>query len=291
MKPIYENIDLHLNSSLKVGTFNYDTVCEQANWHIHPEYELVYIKNGRGILRIANRTISYSNGALLFLGPNIPHWSFGNRDYRDNLEVVIQFNQNFVNQKLLVFPEFKKIIQLIERSKNVLVFDEFIKTKLASSFENFTNLNHTEKLIQTLDVLEKLSLSDNYRSILAYVEEYKYKTNEVDRLQTVFNYVNLNFGSALSTEQLASKIGLTPNSFCRFFKKMTNRSFIQFLNEFRIQKASELFIETSLSISEVMYQCGYNDPSYFARQFKKYKIHTPTLFISLKGEKRQYMTL
>jgi len=282
MKPIYENIDLDRNSSLKVATYDIQSDCEQANWHIHPEYEIVYIKNGSGVLRIANRTIPYSDGALVFLGPNIPHWSFGNHEYTTNIETVIQFGETFVTDKLSSFPEFNKIIRLTQRATAIVIFNKETRLACASLFEGFREQSNTMKLIHTLAILEELSKTTSYRTVLTKSNDHQYKTAEVDRLQIIFEYVNQHFSEAISTEILAKKLGLTPNSFCRFFKKLTNRSFIQFVNEFRIQKASELFNETLLPVSEVMYQCGYNDPSYFTRQFKKHKGYTPSQYITTR---------
>ena len=122
MKPIYENINIAIDSSLKVATYRHGETCELSNWHIHPEYELVYVKNGSGKLRIGNKTDYYEDGVLVFLGPDIPHIDFSNKDYPDNLEVVIQFGRDFVDEKLSIFPEFREIKTLMNNSRGVLLF-------------------------------------------------------------------------------------------------------------------------------------------------------------------------
>ena len=114
MNPIYENIGVAINTSLKVATYTHSKTCPTANWHIHPEYELVYVRNGAGKLRIDSTTTAYSDGVLLFIGPNIPHADFGNKEFRNNFEVVIQFTRTFVEEKLAVFPEFRKLKKLIQ---------------------------------------------------------------------------------------------------------------------------------------------------------------------------------
>ncbi len=78
---------------------------------------------------------------------------------------------------------------------------------------------------------------------------------------------------------MAAKVGLTPNSFSRFFKKMTNRTFVDFLNELRIEKAVDKMTEAGVTISEVMYFCGFNSPSYFAKQFFKFRNMTPSAYL------------
>lgn len=283
MKPIYENIDVGINTSLKIATYIHGDSCELANWHIHPEYELVYIKNGNGTLRIDTRTLSYVDGALLFLGPNIPHADFGNKENTDNLEVVIQFRKDFVEEKLTVFHEFKGINRLMQRSKKALLFGKEVKHQLSDHFEGFGGLNDTAKLINLLSILEKLSETPHYHTVLGSAKLSDVKIDDIDRLERIFEYVNDNFSDHISSRKLAKHVGLTTNSFCRFFKKMTRRSFIQFVNEFRTRKATELFNENILSVSEVMYRCGYNDASYFTKQFKKYQGNTPSTYLVRKA--------
>lgn len=276
MQPIYENIAVAIDSSLKIATYHHGETCKLSNWHIHPEYELVYVKNGSGTIRIGNKTERYSNGILIFLGPNIPHIDFGNKDCPDNLEVVIQFGRELIEEKLTVFPEFKNIKNLMHRSKSVLLFENDIRKDLSMQFEKFDGLNQAQRLILFIAILEKLSECDTYRSILDPSSLQSFKTSDVKRLETIFEYVNESYDGTLTAGQMASHLGLTTNSFCRLFKRMTNKTFIQFVNEFRIRKATELFNETSLSVSEVMYQCGFNDASYFTKQFKKYQGVTPS---------------
>lgn len=280
MKPIFENIDVAIDSSLKIETYTHGQSCELANWHIHPEYEMVYVKNGSGTLQIDGRTLTYDNGVLLFLGPNIPHADFGNKDYNDNLEVVIQFGKEFLDEKLGVFPEFKGIKKLIQDSRGVILFDQKIKRRLEQDFEGLQEIGNTQKLIRFIDILEKLSVHDNYTLILGRKPMNYFKSQDVERLEHVFEYVNENYAEKISIVLLASLVQLTPNSFCRFFKKMTNQPFVQFLNEFRTRKAMEFFDQTKLSVSEVMYKCGFNDPSYFTRQFKKHQGDIPSFFVS-----------
>lgn len=279
MIPIYENIEVTLNTSLKIATYTHGKTCPTANWHIHPEYELVYVRNGSGILCIDSKTIPYTDGALLFLGPNIPHADFGNKDFTDNFEVVIQFTSKFVSEKLAVFPESRRLKKLILAAQDGLVFDARMKKELTNTFEALHTANDMEKLIGLLTILTRLSQTDRHQRVLSERGNTNHKTADVQRLETIFQFVNEHYGEHLSIEKLASRVGLTQNSFCRFFKKMTQKTFIQFVNEFRIGKAVEMFNENPLPVSEVMYRCGFNDPSYFTKQFKKYQGKTPSAYL------------
>ncbi|MEX0291243.1 MAG: AraC family transcriptional regulator [Flavobacteriaceae bacterium] len=279
MKPIYETINVAHNTSLKIASYTHDHKCESAGWHIHPEYELVYVKNGKGLLHIGTATIPYNDGALVFLGPNIPHSDFGNKDFKDGLEVVVQFDKEFIDEKVAVFPEFKAIRNLVKRSQHVLVFDPEAKELLGSDFQNLTKSTSAEKLIKMLLILEKLEHCKVAHTIFKDPIVPSRKNSEIKRLEAIFDFVNTHYHETLTTQIMASEIGLTVNSFCRFFKKMTKKPFVQFVNEFRVRKAVELFNESPHTISEVMYKCGFSDASYFSKQFKKNQGMTPSEYL------------
>ncbi|MEZ4811779.1 MAG: AraC family transcriptional regulator [Allomuricauda sp.] len=282
MKPMFESINLEANASLTINTYRNEDYCESAGWHIHPEYEMVYVKNGSGLLHIGHKKRTYSNGVLVFLGGNIPHADFGNKDYKDNLEVVIQFKKEFFEKKLAVFPELSNIKDLIKESRHILVFDSRTHQLFGKDFNCFCGLDNQGKLVKFLSILDELSKKGTYESLFDSISLDNFRKDEIQRLEETFNYVNNNYNKNISVSEIASQLGLTPNSFSRFFRKLTSRRFIDFVNEFRTVKAAELFSSANLTITDVMYRSGFNDASYFSRQFKKYQGTTPYNYLKSK---------
>ena len=282
MKPILEAINLQTDASLKVKSYDNSSYCKSAGWHIHPEYELVFVKNGDGCLHIGSKKLNYANGTLVFLGGNIPHSDFGNKDFDDNLEVVVQFRKEFLVDKLKVFPELSRIKDLIQKSPRVMVFDSETKDAVWDHFKQFDALDNQGKLINLLSILDYLSNNGTHQCLFdAYIVN-KYKKNEINRLEEIFEYVNSNYSKDISATHISGQLGYTVNSFCRFFKKMTHRRFMDFVNAYRIEKAVEAFNENNTIIAEVMYNTGFNDPSYFTKQFKKYQGVTPSVYLKSK---------
>ncbi|NAY92481.1 helix-turn-helix domain-containing protein [Muricauda sp. JGD-17] len=279
MKPMFESINLSANTSLKVETYENGDYCESAGWHIHPEYELVYVKNGTGQLNIGPKKIPYTNGVLVFLAGNIPHGDFGNKDHDDNLEIVIQFGKDFFEEKLKVFPEFSEIQKLVKKSEQVLIFDKQTHQMVWKDFQSFREIDSTQRLIKLLSILFQLSKGGGYTPLFENLPMDNYRKEEIERLEEIFEYINKNHDGKVSVEVISSQLGLTPNSFSRFFKKMTQRRFLDFVNEFRTSKAVEFFNGGETTITGVMYQCGFNDPSYFSKQFKKYQGCTPSQYL------------
>ncbi len=278
MKASYEQIYFSQSKSLKIESYTDTSLCNAVSWHLHPEYELVFIKRGRGSLQIDSHFENYSDGLLVFLGPYIPHMPFGNMQFKNNLEVVIQFPKSFVTDRLTNFPEFDRLQKFIKKSNSGIIFSPETHKKLTPQFSKFQKQNNTEKLLNFMDILYQLSTSQNQRTLLKGNLSLDINKHSRERISKVFQYINDHYDKQIRSETIATQLGLTPNSFCRMFKTVTNRSFIDFLNEFRVKKAQEHFEHNDFAISEVMYQCGFNDPSYFSRQFKKYSGVSPSVY-------------
>ena len=81
--------------------------------------------------------------------------------------------------------------------------------------------------------------------------------------------------TAIPLEEIADKVSMTVPSFCRYFKKMTSKTFIQFVNEYRLVHASKLLAEQNMSITEVCFACGFNNFSHFNKSFKSFTGQNP----------------
>ena len=276
MKSNFEHINYNLGSSINVEKFTNENLCPHVYLHLHNSYEIVYVKNGRGKIKAENSEKNYNDGALVFLGPNIPHFGFSNHDFANNFEVVIQFDEVFVNEKLKAFPEFENFKNLINTANKVMSFDDEVKKDLSSIFEGLDNNSPSDKLIGVLKILSKLSDCEKYETLLFQNISHRYLNN--DRINIVFDYINSNFNSNISTVDIADKLGLTTNSFCKMFKKITTKSFLDYVNEFRIEKATYLILNTDQTISEIMFKSGFNDASYFSKKFRQYKNKSPKKF-------------
>ncbi len=279
MKISYEQIYHDQSTSLKIEIYTDKSQCDIVSWHLHPEYELVFIQGGKGSIQLDSHFEEYTDGLLVFLGPNIPHMPFGNKQSSTNAEVVIQFSESFVQEKLALFPEFQSLLKLIETSKKGIVFSSEIQKKLTPKFLDLKTQNSTKKLLNFIDILHQLSFSENQRTVLKGNIVLESNKHTLQRISKIYQYINDHYGEKIRSETLAKQVGLTPNSFCRMFKMATQRNFIDFLNEFRIKKAQEYFEHHNSSVSQAMYHCGFNDASYFAKQFKKYVGISPSEYL------------
>jgi AraC-like DNA-binding protein len=273
MKPIFENIQPNPGNSFHISKTTPGS--NEPFWHIHPEYEIVYIKNGSAERHVGSHFSRYENGALMMVGSNIPHSNLGNSQYLDNAEVVIQMSKEFIETKLAGFYEFQKIEELMKRSMHGINFNMEVKQRLADRLEAMCNFQPFEKLIELILILQELAATKDYTLLNAESVALSIESNDYKRINMINKFVSDNYCRQIKLSEVSKLTGLTESSFSRFFKKVTGKTFITFLNEFRIQKACVLLSNKNKNISEVMFQSGFNEPAHFTRVFRKYTSITP----------------
>jgi AraC-like DNA-binding protein len=97
-------------------------------------------------------------------------------------------------------------------------------------------------------------------------------------MSAVHDFVSKNYHRKIYLKEVAALTNLSEQSFSRFFSKIMGRSFFVFLNEFRINMAVRLLLDTDNSVSQIGYSCGYESLPFFYKQFKKLKRSSPLAY-------------
>ena len=253
----------------KVAEFN-------MAFHFHQEYELVYIVNGEGTRFIGNSIENFEQGDMIFVGPNIGHmWKSEQSENSDAEAIVVQFSDELL-ASLIETPEFRKIKSLLEKSNSGLKIYGKLKENIFEKMHELLDCRGARCLIKLLEILNDLS-EGNEIVILSLDESHIF--TEDKRINAVYQYANAFYDQPISLENAASIANMEKSAFCRFFKEKTQKTFIQFLNEYRIDMACELLQKKEKSITEIAYECGFNNIANFYRQFKKATGKTPREFI------------
>ncbi len=278
MKMILKNSDNFLNERLNIT--KKEIPCLDSSWHYHAPYELIYISQSYGIRFVGDSVSHFFPGDLVLVGPYLPHlWRNDASYYKDEgtkkvKTIILKFTRDFIGEETFKYPEFADIDQMLEQAKFGLCFGKSISKKLHNDLIGIIDLSPAEQSIKLLDTLCRLSLTDD-KKVLSTSDMRQYTTEHSHRLDAVLKYISDNYANYITLNDVADVACMTTNSFCRFFKKMTNKSFTQFLNEVRIRNASRLLIQDNLSVSEVCYMVGYNSVTNFNKQFKQIMGSTP----------------
>ncbi len=278
MKLVLKNTDNFSNSRLNIVTK--EKPCLDSAWHYHPEYELLYITKSTGIRFVGDSVEHFTPGDLVLVGPNLPHLWRNDASYYDAdsekmvKTVVIKFFKNFIGDNTFDAPEFSEINRMLNDAKYGISFGRNISNQLREEILSITNIKHTEQFIKLLGILYKLSTT-NEKQLLSSSDMRQYTPKGARRIDKVLRYISDNYSKSIALEDVSDIACMTPNSFCRFFKKKTNKSFTGFLNEVRIRNASRLLVQESLPVNDVCFLVGYNSITNFNKQFKKIMGSTP----------------
>ncbi len=268
-KPFLEKVYPGFGSSVLVKKHTEFIKTNKASWHFHPELELVYVNKGQGKRHIGNHLSYFNNSQLLLIGPNLPHNGFTDRLTTNGFETLIQFKEDFLGKDFFELPEMKKIKELFERSKKGILFGSETKIKVGYKIEKLVEKKGFKKLLVFLEILNILSKTSDYT--ILNVDGYAVETELQDssKLDIIYKYINNNFKDHISLDQIANVANMTVPAFCRYFKKVTGKTFTKLVNEYRVVHATKLLSESTMSITDISFECGFNNFSHFNKLFKE----------------------
>lgn len=249
--------------------------------HYHEEFELNFIRNAKGAKRVIGDHFEViDDWELVLIGPNLQHtWFTHQCKSQDITEVTVQFHRDLLDDKFLQRNQMSFIRNMFERSLRGILFSYETTKLIAPRLIGLTEKHGFDSILELLSVLHTLSTSENMRTLsdIAFSgnESISYNSR---RIEQVMAYLNKNFEREISLADAAKQASMSEVAFSRFFKARTGKTFVDTLNEIRLGHASRMLIDTTHSISEIAYRCGFNNLSNFNRMFKKKKDCTPKEF-------------
>lgn len=247
--------------------------------HFHPEYELNFIQNGKGVKRIIGDHIGEIDDVeLVLVGPNLIHvWELHNCKSRKIHEICIHISNDLIDNHLLSKTIFKPIKDLFIRANHGVLFSKKISNEIASRLVHLTKAGGIDYYLEFVSILYDLANSRNQK-MLSNSFSHREDFEKSEKIKKVYDYIHANFDKKITLKEISELVNMTPVSFNRFIKRRTCDTFINYVNKTRIGYASKMLMETDMSIGEVCYKCGFNNIANFNRIFKKVKNCTPSEF-------------
>ncbi len=274
MKAVFEKLEAQRFNSFIIRQIelpNFD-----APFHFHPEFELTLILKGEGQRYVGSQVNAFIDGDLVFLGSNLPHcWVNQPSENKNVSSIVIQFGDTFLGNDWINLPEMQKVKSFFDKSKMGIEIVGVAKDIVSEKIYGIVQESPLQRMVTLIEILDILSNNQNYLSLDSYYFENNYNQSETSRFQKVFSFMIENFKEEIRLGQIADIADLSPTSFCRYFKGITNKTFSEVIIEFRLQFASQLLLKTKLQVKNVALESGFGDVPYFNRQFLKYKGITP----------------
>lgn len=257
----------------------------EAPFHFHPEYELTCVTEGKGKRFVGNNMTGFQNNDLALIGSNLPHcWKLTPSKNSKAGSIVIQFNYDFLGKDFFDSSEMNPIQKLLSRSESGIEFHGKIKEQVKESMLSVLNeRNNFKKVIILLEILNKLSVTRDYVLLNKKKSVSIQSDNNRERTNRVFAYIVDHFRDEISLNEASQIIGMTPNAFCKYFKKITRKTFMETVIDYRINFATQQLVETDKTIANVCFESGFRDMSHF------YKMFTSRMEISPLNYRKQFL--
>lgn len=276
MKFVYEKINVSHKHSF--NTRRYKMKPHSDEIHFHKNYELNYITSGSGRRIVGNHISNYTKGDLVLLGPNISHcWEVldpGPVAYGEC--VVTHFYENIISSNFFNIPELQPVVDLLKDAGNGILFKGSKTKKVGESLKRMVYMEGLERYIELLKVFSLLLQVDDFEYLAlpsSMPETYMKDREQIDK---IYEYVFQNVQIGINLNDAAKIACMEPSSFCRFFKKKTNQTFMDYVKSVRIGIAAKLLAETDKQITQICYESGYNNLANFNHYFKQVMNKTPS---------------
>mgnify|MGYP001028636581 CR=1 FL=1 len=249
--------------------------------HRHEEYELNFLSNCKGARRVVGDSFeTIGDFDLVLVGHGIEHgWEQHECENDKIREITIQFSQDLFSESFLGKNQLSGIRKMFEESSNGIVFPASSILKVYNRLDNLTKTDSGfNGVLELMAILNELAEEGNYRQLSSSAFASVKPTCDSRRVQKVQAYIDANYKKEIRLNDLAALVGMTPTAFSRFFKLRTGRSISDYVIDVRLGHASRLLVDSTTSVAEICYECGFNNISNFNRIFKKKKGSSPKVF-------------
>jgi AraC-like DNA-binding protein len=278
---LYEIMDMpHPDFPIKIHKISSSTpdLLFPSHWHEH--LELLYFIKGKALIECNQQPFEVSPGDLVVVNSNELH-------YGENISDSLFYYCVILDISLLtgVSSDAVQTRYISPISQNRILFKNRIE-------ENDTVKECILNMIREYDQKNigfELEIKSSIYHLLAlllrhYVEktlttgEYDLRAKNLERFYRIFKYIEANYTEKISIHDCAAMLNITDSHFCHLFKLITGKSLSDYVNYLRLKKAETLLRNTSLSITEIALESGFNDINYFSRLFGRYKNTSPSKY-------------
>jgi len=249
--------------------------------HQHPQWQLTFIIEGKGQLMVGDYLGRFEPGDMFLFSANMPHVFRSDAEYFDphedkqSLGHTLFFDFEALGKSLMEVEEFAGLNQWLQQTKGCFAIQGSTKNNLKNNLMNYPGLKGLKKILAALEILNVLQESQELTALNRLIPHKDFTESEGKRMGKVMSFILSQSQNQISLSEVADVASLSKEAFCRFFKERTGKTFTEFLTQVRIHQACQLLQESEWSISQIAYQSGFENLSYFNRTFKKVQGETP----------------
>lgn len=255
--------------------------------HRHEEIQLTWVQKGEGTLIADNSIHNFDSNEIFWLSARQPHLFKSEPSYflpkskKMISALTIFFNPEGSLKALFNLPEMQQLQKFISQQMAGFQIPQQYVGEIANLMVKVNGSNGAERITYFIEILRKLNDYRKIAPLSSFAKTQRYGENEGMRVAGIYNYIMQHYDRQITLEDVAKQAHMTPQAFCRYFKKHTRHTFISFLNEVRINEACKQLTDGSYnSISNVAYRCGFNSITNFNRVFKGVTSLSPSQYVN-----------
>ena len=249
-----------------------------AKIHSHKNFELNLITSGAGRRIVGDNISSFEKGDLVLLGPDLPHcWEV--LESKKNVAptcIVTHFYENIISSDFFNIPELEEVMNLLKKANYGISFRVKKNKEINNAIKEIVHLKGLDCYIGLLKVFNLLLKIEDREYLSNPQSHSKSFSKNLSQINKVYEYVFLNIHKGIKLDEAASILNMAPSSFCRYFKKKTNTTFMEYVKTVRVGMAAKMLAETDKQITQICYDSGYNSLANFNHYFKDIFGETPS---------------
>jgi AraC-like DNA-binding protein len=252
--------------------------------HQHPEVQLTLILSSEGKVIAGDYIGTFKPGDIFLIGANLPHVFRNDSRYYEQGDdstahsYTVFFEWQSFGEKFLSLPELKRLQEFTKVSDRGLYIKDPVRNRISQLMKQMFRTSEMDRLIVLLKILNILSHAESIDPLASSGIYNDFDEIDGKKLADVYRFTMNEYHRKIHLDEVADVANMTTNSFCRYFKKRTRKSYIDFLTEIRIGQARKLLQLNDLSISQICFEVGFNNLSNFNRKFRELCEITPTEF-------------
>lgn len=249
-----------------------------ARIHSHKNFELNYITSGTGRRIVGDNISGFEKGDLVLLGPELPHcWEMlDTTDGEDPTCIVTHFSENVVDSDFFKMPELEKVVALLKQANRGIRFKTEDDSEIREILTELSESEGLEYYISLLKVFNNLIKIEDRERLSNPMNRSSVFSKNIEKINKVYEYVFQNIQEGIKLEEASAVLNMAPSSFCRFFKKKTGLTFMEYVKNVRVGIAAKLLAETDKQITQICFESGYNNLANFNHYFKANMGKTPS---------------
>ena len=250
----------------------------EMSYHWHIEYEVIRVLKGELLMTIGEDEFTAKSGDIIFIKGGLLHGGIP----KNCLYECIVYN---LDSLMTASPASERLLKKVS-SNSIEIYDHF-----PSGDRELLRI--TDRMfghMKTRAEGHELTVIGAFYEFFGYILEHSlYKEAQsisakdgqrIEHLKNVIATIEEHYDECITLDDLARAAGMNSKYFCRYFREMTHRTPIDYLNYYRVEQACFKLATTNDSVAEIAMSCGFNDESYFIKTFKKYKGVTPKKYLS-----------